>query len=143
MLDELTLQKLNPIGVGLLAEAIMFAFDNTPGTENLTLRHFRVLLTLGCHQYASDEEPVEQSALEHHLGWPRSTLSRIISDLAGYSDVVDVPLIEILPHPTSRKQHVIRLASPAYKLRDEGSFMAIERLMGTPYPIPKSQAQQQ
>ncbi len=138
MLDELTLQKLNPIGIGLLAEAIMFAFDNTPGAINLTLRHFRVLLTLGCHQYASEEEPVEQSALERHLGWPRSTLSRIIGDLAGYSDIVDAPLVEIHPHPTNRKQHVVRLAPAAYKLRDEGSTMAINRLTGTPYPIPKS-----
>ncbi len=138
MLDELTLEKLNPIGVGLIAEAIMFAFDNTAGAQDLSLRHFRVLLTLGCHQYASDEEPVEQSALEHHLGWPRSTLSRILNDLAGYSDVVETPLIEILPNPANRRQHLIRLAPAAYELRDRGSFMAIERLVGNPYPIPRS-----
>ena len=129
------IKELDPINVGLLAEAILHAYDAAWVGEDLTLRHLRVLLTLGCHQFASGEEPAEQGALARYLGWPESTLSRIIGDLAGSTGKVGQALVEISPNPANRKQHVIRLTDAAFALRDEGTRRVIARLEDWPYPM--------
>lgn len=104
------------MAIGRMSMLVLDVIARTPSLADITLTQMRVVMLVA--SYECHEDDLEVSDIARILKIPKSTASRCVSILAGYTGKKPV-LVELTPHPTDRRRKIVEPAKALKKLREK------------------------